>query len=191
MKTDNYLTVRRQQWSERRFAGLLTTLVVTCFGLLAQEATNGSGTTPNDKSRQEQASNTESHRNYTRDMASLAVSAPPFVTTNNTDLVPMKWVAEAVSQAASQRWTNFAVGQPIPCCNIRGQLIAYQVPVAVGTNRFPNILTAPPATEVSFDDLHTPQLWAVSDFWTFDVAAHRSHYPIPDYGPGLPPLLVT
>jgi len=65
------------------------------------------------------------------------------------------------------------------------------VPVAVGTNGFPNVLTPPPATEISFDQLHGAQLWGVSEYWTFDVAASRSHYPIPQYGPGLPPLLVT
>jgi hypothetical protein len=184
----------KKQSLKNRLNFYLTVCIFTTLTLSAStgiENTNGTGTTPNNKSVQEQAINGESHRNFTRDMASLEVSAPSFVTTNSTDFVPWKWITEAVRQAASERWTNFAVGQPIPCCNLAGQLICYQVPVVIGTNRFPNILTAPPATEVSLDDLHTPQLWAVSDFWTFDVAAQRSYYPIPHYGPGLPPFLVT
>lgn len=134
---------------------------------------------------------TVSEPRYTRDQPSLAVSAAPFATNGVPDIVPHSWITEAVRQEAGQRWPVFAIGTPIPCSDSEGKLICYQVPVAVGTNHFPDILTPPPAAQFSLEDLHTPELWATSNYWTFEVAARRSYYPIPHYGGGLPPFLVT
>lgn len=133
----------------------------------------------------------EADGSYNRHEQSLTI-VPPIPGTNATlGLAPQSCIIEAVREAASKRWAAFAIGKPIACCDIAGQLICYQVPVLLGTNVFPNILTAPPALEVRIDDLHNAQLWGANDYWTFTVAAHTNHYPIPHFGPGLPPLLVT
>jgi hypothetical protein len=132
-----------------------------------------------------------SEARFTRNQQALAVSPAPFATNGLSNLVPRSWVVEAVRQQASQRWPVFAIGTPVPCSNGEGELICYQVPVAVGTNRFPDLLTPPPAGQVSPADLHTPGLWAVSQYWTFDVSARKSYYPVVHFGGGLPPFLVT
>ena len=132
-----------------------------------------------------------SERRFTRNQVSLAVSAAPFLTNGILDLVPQSWVIEAVKQKAAERWTVFSIGTPIPCSDSEGQLIFYHVPVAVGTNHFPDVLTPPPAAEISSNDLYNIELWGAPDYWTFDVSARRSYYPIPHYGGGLPPFLVT
>jgi hypothetical protein len=137
------------------------------------------------------SSKTNSEHRFTRDKPSLAVSAAPFTTNAISDLVPKSWVIEAVKQKASERWAAFAIGTPIPCSDTEGKLIYYHVPVAIGTNHFPELLTPPAASDISSDDLRSGELWGAADYWTFDVSARRSYYPIPHYGGGLPPFLVT
>jgi hypothetical protein len=132
-----------------------------------------------------------SERKFTRDNPSLAVSPAPFSTNGIPDLVPGSWIIEAVRQKAAERFATFAIGKPIPSSDPAGKLVGYQVPVAVGTNRFPDVLTPPPASEIAPNDLHSTQLWETEHYWTFFVSARHTRYPVPQFGQGLPPFLVT
>jgi hypothetical protein len=128
---------------------------------------------------------------FTRNRPDLAVSPAPFTTNGIPDLVPASWIIEAVRQKAADRWPVFAIGKPIPCSDRAGKLVGYQVPVAIRTNHFPDLLTPPPASEITRNDLQTRQLWESTNYWTFFVSARQSLYPVPQYGEGLPPFLVT
>jgi hypothetical protein len=135
--------------------------------------------------------NLEPERGYTRNDKSLVVAFAPYTTNGIPDLVPMGWIFKAVRAAAGNRWTNYSIGAPIPCVDTEGKLVSYQVPVRVGTGPFPEVLSPPPASEISPQDLRSRSLWRIPDYWTFVVSARRSQYPVPVYGEGLPAFLVT
>jgi hypothetical protein len=194
MKTDNYFAIQHRQQPERRFAGLLIALVVglTPLELFAQgEGQKERNAPPPPLRSKESEGNASMNKRYTRNDPALAVLPAPASTNGVPDLVAKEWIIEAVRQIANTRWTTFAIGTPIPCSDIEGHLIFYQVPVAIDTNAFPTPLTPPGASEISSSDLLLPELWGVGDYWTFDVSARRSYYPVPHYGGGLPPFLVT
>jgi hypothetical protein len=194
MKTDKYFAMRHRQRPERRFTGLLIALVVgfASLGLFAQdEGRKERNAPPPVPGLNPSDGNANMKKRYTRHDPSLAVIPAPVSTNGVPDLVAREWIIQAVRQIANTRWPTFAIGTPIPCSNIEGKLVCYHVPVAIRTNHFPDLLTPPAASEISPNDLHNGELWGVADYWTFEVSARRSRYPVPQYGGGLPPYLVT
>jgi len=194
MKTVNYFAILHRQRPERRFASLLIAFVVglTSLGLFAQDEGRKERIAPPPVPGLNPTQNNASiKKQFTRNDPALAVLSAPVSTNGVPDLVAKELIIEAVRQIANTRWTTFAIGTPIPCSDIEGTVLCYHVPVAIGTNAFPTLLTPPSASEICSTDLFTGELWGVEDYWTFDVSARRSYYPIPHYGGGLPPFLVT
>lgn len=119
--------------------------------------------------------------------AGAAPLAPPRCdTAGMADLVPVPIVQAAARQRASARWETFALGEPIPCSDEAGRLTCWQVPVALGTERFPDL--EPPAVAGESADSDP---WGVDRFWTFVVSARYADYPVFVHYQGLPPLLAT
>lgn len=132
----------------------------------------------------------DTSRTYTRYDPRLAVEAPVPSTNGVRGLVSLDMVRAAVILEAEQRWSQFAIGTPIPCADDNGRLVAYQVPVAINQASFPPV-TGVPARELSSAALHDPALWATDQFFTFVVSARDSDYPVPVFSEGLPAFLVT
>jgi hypothetical protein len=130
-------------------------------------------------------------KRYTRDATSLICKYPSYEKPETDNYLPLNLIRTAVQKKADARWSEYAIGEPIPCCDYKGKLVCYQVPVALMTREFPKVLTAPPAREINESDLHSADLWAISEFWTFVVSARESDYPIFVHYQGLPPILVT
>ena len=106
-------------------------------------------------------------------------------------LVSNALIEKAVQLKAEKRWDDFSIGTPIPCSDDGGKLLAYHVPVHIGSVDFPTTLTPLPASEITKANLFNPHLWGTSEYWTFVVSAREADYPIPLHYPGLPPYLVT
>ena len=128
---------------------------------------------------------------YTRHDSAYAVKRLALTSRNAETAVSNDLVRAAVGMLAAERWKQYAIGQPIPCSDDNGALIAYQVPVAINTSKFPKVLTPLPADQITTTSLSNPRIWGADKYWTFVVSAHETDFPVPVYGPGLPPYLVT
>lgn len=172
-------------------AGLCLLAIFLCTAGVAmeqieQEKRRPEATTENPRERPGTPEKT-----FTRNERALAPIIPTCTTENIADLVPLGLVRAAVRIRADARWAKYAIGDPIPCADDTGAVVCYHVPVAIATTSFPQVLSAPPAAEVSAADLCKARLWGVGEFWTFVVSARESDYPICHHYQGLPPILVT
>jgi len=172
-------------------AHLVLVLLLLTAGATAAEEEEARKPAETPDSARVALSGTERVKTYTRSDKTLLPELPACTTEGITDLVPMNLVLAAVRQRAAGRWDEYAVGDPIPCANDEGLLVCYQVPVALGTSEFPEVLAPPPAAEITELDLSNPDLWGVGQFWTFVVSSRYSDYPIFVHFQGLPPVLVT
>lgn len=128
---------------------------------------------------------------YTRDNPALVPSVPQYDIEGIDNLVPEQVILEMVHLRADERWPTYAVGTPIPAVNLEGKLVCYHVPVVIGETEFPEILSAPTASELGQTNLRDHALWGIPRFWRFTVSARYSDFPVFHHGQGLPHLLVT
>jgi hypothetical protein len=128
-------------------------------------------------------------------VAARGAGAPPphprCDATGIADPVPLSIVQAAVRQRAAARWETYALGEPIPCSDEAGRLTCWQVPVALGVERFPDLEARAVSPETPGPDGSDSDLWGIDRFWTFVVSASYSDYPVFVHYQGLPPLLAT
>jgi hypothetical protein len=130
-------------------------------------------------------------KSYHRNRRDLVVQVLQFDNKDIKNMASMESIVKAVRYEAKKRWEMFAIGNPIPMCNDKGKLKAYQVPVAINTTEFPDVLSPLQSEDVILTSLNRSEIWAEKQYWTFVVSASEDEFPVPLYHPGLPPFLVT